>query len=145
MCLGWISSQKWLKSNHLHPALQLIEESSHPELAARKVILTQHLIFIKVLVHVRDPLLRELKLWMRRRSKMWACGIQMSPNSLKFFLCLPSMEGMQNRLFSARTLAICPAFLGVWQPREGVSSTWACRCLTESSLGYFMQFMEAVN
>lgn len=87
MCLGWISSQKWLKSNHLHPALQLIEESSHPELAARKVILTQHLIFIKVLVHVRDPLLRELKLWMRRRSKMWACGIQMSPNSLKSFFC----------------------------------------------------------
>lgn len=85
MCLGWISSQKWLKSNHLHPALQLIEESSHPELAARKVILTQHLIFIKVLVLVRDPLLRELKLWMRRRSKMWACGIKLSPNSLQSF------------------------------------------------------------
>lgn len=35
----------------------------------------------------RDPLLRELKLWMRRRSNMWACGIQISPNSLQNFSC----------------------------------------------------------
>lgn len=47
--------------------------------------------------------------------------------------------------FPAQTLAICLVFLDVWQPRQSVNSTWACRCLTELLLLYFMQFVVVIN
>lgn len=63
-------------------------------------------------------------------------------------LCLPTIYGMQNRLlffYSDQTLAICPAFLDVWQPRQSQNFTWSCRCLTVLLLHYFLQSLEVIN